>query len=1255
MSTISEMLIKIGADSTNFNNELVKTHKQLEKSFDPNPVNQLTKAMDGTSSAVGTLISRFGGMAALAAGGFGLKTLISGAVQAGENVYQLQNRLHITASEAVQMGRIMALTGGDIDTASSALMRLDKNLNSHSADGQKAAATLAAVGVSVADSNGKLLPLNEQLRQLATGYQKASAAGYGQEYLMNTLGVRGLALAKTLQNYNEAAANAQRIKGIGLDPEEMHKVSQELQVAAMQADALKQAGGAALAPLAMEFLPTIINGLAATAQWLAQNKAEVSSLAKTGLELVAVYKAVQAAKAVGTAFSTLSIGSSAGSAVADDALTASQEKSIARRLKMIEASGQAEIKQYQRTAEFKAFTEEQKTAAVTAKSIEIEKRISILAEEEQAKMISAYQKINAAAAASAESQSASLSTVGAAAEVNAAKISAANASTAGSTETIIAANATAAASEATKGAAAAEAGLVQKTSNASAAESAAISAKANATVAESEIAKGAAATEAGSATVKANIAATDSAAALAAANTGAGASATAAGLATVKSAGAAGGAVSKLTSLVWTLAGGWLGVAAAIGYAFVKLVEYQKAKSDQRQDSTYSYNGQNYVKKDGKFYLQGVPDVTGVDSTSDYLAAQDAAQTEVTDNAIEDVLLAKEKERQESHMSAAEKALKAAEEKANNQDTDLQSRIAAAMSGIGKTGTSSGSTLGKSMTATTPKTYKIEVPIGEEVLAQARARIGTPYQLGGAGDDLGNISTDCGKLVLDSFKAAGVQFSSRIVPDMIREAGSAYHTAGSGYIPQAGDAAVVLGDNHIVVSNGQGGYVGANSSTGVQEHNSITHDFGPVSGYISVSELTGGRTIAKTVTEDGKLASEAITKLNKAKTDYYNLNAAFTDEINKNSSEYAASMTQTMRDFATKNFDINKLAAAGLDTTNLKTKFEEYKKVITDSVTDKWHQAVNSIRTDTKKTLALVQDDYKAAANAEYEATITKLDAERKEKLKSIALYKGDLRAQLLVDEWYNSQAEAAAKQKEQNIREAHQKTLEAMEDKGDLAGIKAELKNNPQDRQADLDLEKNKTLSKEYVKYWDIAHRSIQADIAESSSTLYSSLTDSIKGFINGTNSAIDIAKNFGSTVLQMFAQIAAQKAAASIMGGIFGGMGMAGGMGAAAAGTAAAGGFSAGMYSSTAAAMGITFGAFADGGIVTAPTLALIGEVPGQKEAVIPLTDNNLRTMSSGRSSGSTIVNNFSVKDANSFKQSQAQISAALAGAVARGRRFA
>lgn len=121
------------------------------------------------------------------------------------------------------------------------------------------------------------------------------------------------------------------------------------------------------------------------------------------------------------------------------------------------------------------------------------------------------------------------------------------------------------------------------------------------------------------------------------------------------------------------------------------------------------------------------------------------------------------------------------------------------------------------------------------VLAAANEQLGKKYILGADG----TWATDCGKLFADSVKQAfGADVNRRV--DKLMEAAQAvgaWHPEGDGYTPTAGDGVVVLGDNHIVVSDGNGGYTGANSSTGVVAKPSVTGDFGAITGYIDTAKL----------------------------------------------------------------------------------------------------------------------------------------------------------------------------------------------------------------------------------------------------------------------------------------------------------------------------------------------------------------------------------------------------------------------------------
>jgi len=126
------------------------------------------------------------------------------------------------------------------------------------------------------------------------------------------------------------------------------------------------------------------------------------------------------------------------------------------------------------------------------------------------------------------------------------------------------------------------------------------------------------------------------------------------------------------------------------------------------------------------------------------------------------------------------------------------------------------------------------------VLDAANAQLGKKYVLGAEGD----WATDCGKLFADSIRASFGVSTARYVPDIMRDsrAVGAWHDPGDGYVPKAGDGVVVLGDNHVVIADGNGGYTGANSHGPggygpgqVLQSSSIEGDFGAVTGYVDTA------------------------------------------------------------------------------------------------------------------------------------------------------------------------------------------------------------------------------------------------------------------------------------------------------------------------------------------------------------------------------------------------------------------------------------
>lgn len=423
MATIADLLVKLGADSSGLRSELNKAKSDINSTFDANPLKTFQGAVDGTAGSMEKLISNFGKFTAAAGAGFGFIQMISGAVEAGARVKDLSETMGISAAQASMFSKTVSLAGGDVQTASAAIMRLDKTLSAGGASAEKAQAMLDAVGVSLQDAKGKLLPVNEQLKALSEGYKAATSVGYSQEYLMETLGSRGIALTGVLREYTEAAQNAAKVQSVGLDPEEMDRTKKEIDVLKLQASALGTATGAALAPLIEQIIPPLTSGLASIAKYLATNKEEVIDCTKALVGFIAAYKTVTALRASVAALGGLMGAAGTGAAsTATDAITRAQEAQINKRIRLIENAALQEEKAYLKSLQTMEVTEAEKTRLyanyVRQRQAETAKAAAVI----RAEMTKTYVEINSAATTSAAVQTGAINSVSKAAVVSGAAV-----------------------------------------------------------------------------------------------------------------------------------------------------------------------------------------------------------------------------------------------------------------------------------------------------------------------------------------------------------------------------------------------------------------------------------------------------------------------------------------------------------------------------------------------------------------------------------------------------------------------------------------------------------------------------------------------------------------------------------------------------------------------------------------------------------------------------------------------------------------
>lgn len=459
------------------------------------------------------------------------------------------------------------------------------------------------------------------------------------------------------------------------------------------------------------------------------------------------------------------------------------------------------------------------------------------------------------------------------------------------------------------------------------------------------------------------------------------------------------------------------------------------------------------------------------------------------------------------------------------------------------------------------------------VLEAANEQLGKAYKLGAGG----TWATDCGKLFSDAVKQSlGADVPRRV--DKLWEAAAAvgaWHPEGDGYIPKAGDGVVVLGDEHIVISDGNGGYTGANSGTGVVAKPSVTADFGQITGYIDTAKYAGA---ASSATADSAGSAENAKKLAES-----NLTAQVRA---KNEELYQKRLAEAQRNQTIRvrkmNEDIKKLdlERTGDRLQLLKAEAEAQKAQIDDNVRE-YTKAVGDKELAEKKAqaerLKLASDTEQKIRELAYTQTSETVDhltnmvtLGRLSRSDADALLAEELKTYIDYARSEVNEAQLTATQRlqiEKNLLESQQKLWE-------LAG--RSLKTSLQ--------EATRQYKQETTNYADLAKSTFDSTM----SSINSAWTNNLEAMATGTKSFSkgikDIFKDMTNAIIKMMIQLTFQQYVMPKLQGLFGGVvnGI-GSLGAAKGASSFAGG---GSFSSA-----FTGNRFASGG-VTNPGLMLVGE---------------------------------------------------------------
>lgn len=1199
MTTVADLLIKIGADGSGLSSELGKTKQEIQKTFSSNPIHEFSGSVDTATGKVNAMLGTLTKFAGVAAAGFGLNAIIESAVNAGESLYQVQQRFNLTSAEAAKLSGILKMTGGDVETAAKSIMRLDKNLANNTAEGQKAAAVLSQMGLSLTDSTGKMKPMNEQLAVLAKGYKAANEAGQGLEFLMATLGTRGLALTKTLLNYEEAAQRVSKIKGTGLDPKQMHEAYMQIQEVNMQFSKLGTVAGGAFAPLAMEILPQVMEGLSWTATKVKENKDAIATTVVTLTKLVAAYEALKLAKKAASAVSR--VVDTVRSSTVDQANESQQQalsKAQERRINKAIADSDRMYAQMRReaikTANQQNLSAEETQAYMAEKFTQIGLESAQAAERIRTEMTRAFAAVNVEAEKSAAVVSEAVKASAYTTETTTAtKVEANNA--------VIASNAKVAESEVAVGAAAREAAAVKEL-----AASAEVTANervmvSNAEVAESATAAGAASARASEVATAATVTTTEATIALAGAHEKAGVAGvlasqrSAAGLARLP------GAIGQVTSALFSLAGGWMGVAAAALYAAYCAYKYFNAKYEAAQKNTWTGDdGYTYTAHDGSIWRQKDEEGGNADVAADPTGQGSRANGGATEERVEEGTATYAAEYSNWYNAGGGKDFADAEAQRQAAEAAVNNVQIPSYDFSPDTGVSG---VGGGTHVENEQTYDV--------------RGGAIYNAGrwsGLNYGTGENEVVCTTYVENVWSDAGVSNAWNLgpwAPDWAENAGSAFHPTdayGNGYEAHAGDAVITNNGGHVIMldANASGYYAAAGSGRVSQHYDQDYREAfgGNIVGVISLTEFAGVTESGKalSISDVRKQAEQRAKDIANARKDLKglenDLDKALLNDTGTDFEKSIANMNSQAKKYEDQIRKI-KNVSKDIDTTHAEDLLKQWKIEEAAKAMEALTQRRLAFKTDLAKINADLKGDYVSVAQAEFEVTVQSLDKQRKAKLKEIQATKDDYEALKEANEWYTAAYLQAVQKREDAEREAYEKSVQWSIKRGDTQGLMNALQSKGANDEKDWN-DKKQALQT-YYEFWQKAHLSTAEMITTGSGQIASGIQDVFEALANGSESAKDslrsLGKVFQKTITQMVAQMAANKIATLLFGSWLG-------EGKSSNGFSFNGNLlDAASFRPYVPRLGVAR-PFATGGLVTAPTMGLIGEA-GNDEAVFPLTD--------------------------------------------------
>lgn len=648
-------------------------------------------------------------------------------------------------------------------------------------------------------------------------------------------------------------------------------------------------------------------------------------------------------------------------------------------------------------------------------------------------------------------------------------------------------------------------------------------------------------------------------------------------VAAVSGAGKAKSAVKTLGSAVLSLAGGWLGVAVAIGYATYQLADYI-----QQQGRIQSYNPNTIIRKnaDGTYSKQIEMGPFGLIKGWKLLSPGEMEEHNYWTQWNE-----------KNQKNAVGKPwLPWSTDNINDIGKDV-GNIADTIQGL------------STKFNTTDDEEEKKKKEKEKKLSQSDIKSQLLSEAGAYAPLIEIAAQDAG--IAPEILAALVKKESTFNPNAVSPSGQHF---GLGQISTAAANEVGVYGNlfdpqtNLVASarylakmmnmfggNLELGLAAYNAGAGnVQDYGGIppfaeTQDYvATIMGYLKGEGLSG--TGNKYITQFAKEKAEQLKAFQQLQTE---LNSKLTEETG---TQYQVGMQKINEEIQKYQEQTRKMSNYGIDVSGLNEQIKQLQDLEKNKVIEKWRKSWQDLKDSIAETNSELTGNKLANYSIEYTKQLDKLDSERKEKEKAVMQDPNDAVARAAVDEWYNQQKELFLKEKNDKVREyllkeydlevEHNKNLIELENNTveqtnvlnrevlnkKLTYLQTELNRAKLTAQQRIDLENqiyettraiDEIDSQNLLTAWPVALKEMQRDttnyvelIESAFDSIEDNITDNFTNMLNGAESFSDgfvdifenMAKEVQSVVMKQIVQQSIMKPLFSWLGNMMG-MGIGGG----------------------------------------------------------------------------------------------------------------